>query len=192
VSATLALELEAVPCPLCGGRDIATLGWLGDVSLGVPGTFPLARCRGCGLLHQNPRVRDDDLPRAYPDNYPPHTRDAEMPRMLRRAGTAVRWAAIFTLKSYFTVNVSILEGQRIVRHGVYRVIRHPSYTGLLLRYLGFGLAFANWLSAALIFLPLCAATLYRIRVEEVALRERFGEEYLSYARATKRLIPGVY
>jgi SAM-dependent methyltransferase len=92
VSATLALELEAVPCPLCGGRDIATLGWLGDVSLGVPGTFPLARCRGCGLLHQNPRVRDDDLPRAYPDNYPPHTRDAEMPRMLRRAGPAVRWA----------------------------------------------------------------------------------------------------
>ena len=112
--------------------------------------------------------------------------------LLLVAGTAVRWAAIFTLKSFFTVNVSILEGQRIVRHGVYRVIRHPSYTGLLLRYLGFGLAFANWLSAALIFLPLCAATLYRIRVEEAALRERFGEEYLSYTRATKRLIPGVY
>lgn len=108
------------------------------------------------------------------------------------AGTAVRWAAIFTLKSFFTVNVSILEGQRIVRHGVYRILRHPSYTGLLLRYLGFGLAFANWLSAALIFLPLCAATLYRIRVEEAALRERFGEEYLSYSRTTKRLIPGVY
>jgi protein-S-isoprenylcysteine O-methyltransferase Ste14 len=108
------------------------------------------------------------------------------------AGTAVRWAAIFTLKSFFTVNVSILEGQRIVRHGVYRFIRHPSYTGLLLRYLGFGLAFANWLSAALIFLPLCAATLYRIRVEEAALRERFGEEYASYSRATKRLIPGIY
>ena len=92
VSATLALELEAVPCPLCGGRDVGILGWLGDVSLGVPGTFPLARCRGCGLLHQNPRVREDDLPRAYPDNYPPHTRDAEMPRILRRAGPAVRWA----------------------------------------------------------------------------------------------------
>jgi len=108
------------------------------------------------------------------------------------AGTAVRWLAVFTLKSYFTVNVSILEGQRIVRDGVYRVMRHPSYTGLLLRYLGFGLAFANWLSAALIFLPLCAATLYRIRVEEAALRERFGEEYASYSRTTKRLIPGIY
>jgi protein-S-isoprenylcysteine O-methyltransferase Ste14 len=108
------------------------------------------------------------------------------------AGTALRRAAIRELWSYFTVNVSILEGQRVVRRGLYRHMRHPSYTGLLLRYLGLGLAFANWLSAALIFLPLCAATLYRIHVEEAALRERFGEEYLSYSRATKRLIPGVY
>lgn len=62
------------------------------MALGVPGTFPLARCRGCGLLHQNPRVREDQLDRAYPDNYPAHARDAEMPRMLREAGPAVRWA----------------------------------------------------------------------------------------------------
>jgi protein-S-isoprenylcysteine O-methyltransferase Ste14 len=108
------------------------------------------------------------------------------------AGTAVRWAAIHELWDYFTVNVSILEGQRVVRRGLYRLVRHPSYTGLLLRYLGFGLAFANWLSAALIFLPLLAATLYRIRVEEAALREHFGEEYLAYARDTKRLVPGLY
>src|SRR5436305_10649168 len=46
------------------------------------------------------------------------------------AGTTVRWAAIFTLRNFFTVNVTILEGQQIVRHGVYRFIRHPSYTGL--------------------------------------------------------------
>ncbi len=108
------------------------------------------------------------------------------------AGTALRWAAIRALWSYFTVNVSILEGQRVIKRGLYGVVRHPSYTGLLLRYLGFGLAFANWLSAALIFLPLLAATLYRIRVEEAALGEHFGEEYESYARDTKRLVPGLY
>jgi protein-S-isoprenylcysteine O-methyltransferase Ste14 len=108
------------------------------------------------------------------------------------AGTALRWAAIFTLWNYFTVNVSILEGQRVIRRGLYGFVRHPSYTGLLLRYLGFGLAFANWLSAALIFLPLLVATLYRISVEEAALEEHFGEEYLSYARATKRLVPGIF
>ena len=54
------------------------------------------------------------------------------------------------------------------------------------------MAFASWLSASLIFLPLFFAVLYRIRVEERALRENFGEEYLSYSQATKRLIPGIY
>jgi protein-S-isoprenylcysteine O-methyltransferase Ste14 len=108
------------------------------------------------------------------------------------AGTALRRAAIRALWRYFTVSVTILEGQRVVRRGLYRIVRHPSYTGLLLRYLGLGLAFANWLSAALVFLPLLCATLYRIRVEESALREHFGEEYAAYARATKRLVPGVF
>jgi protein-S-isoprenylcysteine O-methyltransferase Ste14 len=107
-------------------------------------------------------------------------------------GTAFRWAAIRALWSYFTVNVSILEGQRVIKSGLYGLLRHPAYTGLLLRYLGFGLAFANWLSASLIFLPLLCATVYRIRVEEEALREHFGEEYVTYASATKRLVPGIY
>ena len=112
--------------------------------------------------------------------------------VLMAAGTALRWAAIRALWRYFTVNVSILEGQRVVRAGLYGVVRHPSYTGLLLRYLGFGLAFANWLSAALVFLPLLCATVYRIRVEEEALRAHFGEEYEAYASVTKRLVPGIY
>ena len=108
------------------------------------------------------------------------------------AGTALRWAAIRALWRYFTVNVSILEGQRVVKQGLYGVVRHPSYTGLLLRYLGFGLALANWLSAALVFLPLLFATVYRIRVEEEALQAHFGEEYAAYASVTKRLVPGIY
>lgn len=108
------------------------------------------------------------------------------------AGTAFRWAAIVTLWKYFTPNVSILEGQRVIRAGLYGVVRHPSYTGLLARYLGFGLAFANWLCAALVFLPLLCATVYRIRVEEEALRAHFGEEYDAYASVTKRLMPGIY
>jgi protein-S-isoprenylcysteine O-methyltransferase Ste14 len=108
------------------------------------------------------------------------------------AGTALRWAAIRALWRYFTVNVSIEAGQRVVRAGLYGVVRHPSYAGLQLRYLGFGLDLANWLSAALVFLPLLCATVYRIRVEEEALRAHFGEEYESYAGATKRLVPGIY
>jgi protein-S-isoprenylcysteine O-methyltransferase Ste14 len=108
------------------------------------------------------------------------------------AGTALRWAAIVTLWKYFTPNVSILEGHRLVRRGLYGVVRHPAYTGLLLRYLGFGMALANWLSLALLFLPMLLTTLYRVRVEEEALRAHFGEEYAAYAGGTKRLVPGIY
>jgi protein-S-isoprenylcysteine O-methyltransferase Ste14 len=108
------------------------------------------------------------------------------------AGTALRWAAIVTLWQFFTPNVSILEGHRVVRDGPYRLVRHPAYAGLLLRYLGFGLAFANWVSLALIFLPLLCVTVYRIRVEEDALLENFGAEYADYAGGTKRLVPGIY
>jgi protein-S-isoprenylcysteine O-methyltransferase Ste14 len=111
---------------------------------------------------------------------------------LMAAGTALRWAAIRALWKYFTVNVSILEGQRVVRRGPYGLVRHPSYTGLLVRYLGFGLALANWLSLALLFLPMLCTTLYRIRVEEEALCAHFGEEYAAYACETKRLVPGIY
>ena len=108
------------------------------------------------------------------------------------SGTVLRWAAVFTLKKYFTVNVTIFEDHRLVREGLYRHLRHPSYTGLLLRYLGLGLAYANWLSLALVFLPMLGAVLYRMRVEERALSEAFGAGYAEYARSTKRLIPGVY
>jgi protein-S-isoprenylcysteine O-methyltransferase Ste14 len=112
--------------------------------------------------------------------------------VLLSLGTALRWAAILTLKRYFTVNVAILENHQIVKTGLYKHLRHPSYTGLLLRYLGLGLAYANWLSLALIFLPLLLSVLYRMRVEESALLETFGNEYEEYCRGVKRLIPKVY
>jgi protein-S-isoprenylcysteine O-methyltransferase len=107
-------------------------------------------------------------------------------------GTALRWTAIRTLRNYFTVNVTILENHQIVRRGLYRYLRHPSYTGLLLRYFGFGLGLGNWLSVIFIFVPLLGAVLYRIRIEENALRQAFGRQYEEYARDTARLIPKIY
>lgn len=86
------LDLEAVPCPLCGTTPVVPRAWLGDVALGVPGRFALARCDTCGLWQQNPRVRVEQLDRAYPDDYPRHTGHPELPRLLRDAGPSVRWA----------------------------------------------------------------------------------------------------
>ncbi len=108
------------------------------------------------------------------------------------AGLALRWTAILTLRRAFTVDVAIAEGQRLVVHGVYRALRHPSYTGALLAFAGMGMAFGDWLAWLVIVLPMTAAFVYRIRVEERALESAFGDEYERYASRTRRLIPFVY
>src|SRR5205085_5963684 len=88
---TAALELEPIACPLCGVARATELYVERDLALGVPGRFPLARCEGCGLLYQNPRVRRDQLDRMYPDDYPPHARDADLGRAVSERSPAVRW-----------------------------------------------------------------------------------------------------
>jgi protein-S-isoprenylcysteine O-methyltransferase Ste14 len=107
-------------------------------------------------------------------------------------GMLIRWIAVATLRRYFTSNVSIREGHRLIDRGMYGIIRHPSYTGSLLSFLGIGLTFANWLSTLVIFVPVLCAFLYRMRVEEQALTAHFGDDYIRYCRTTKRLVPGIY
>ena len=105
---------------------------------------------------------------------------------------AIRWTAIFTLGKSFSSNVAIQESQQITRTGLYRFVRHPSYLGLLLVFLAVGLHSRNWISLAVVIVPTTAALLYRIHVEETVLVKAFGEEYVAYSKATKRLVPGVY
>ena len=107
-------------------------------------------------------------------------------------GVSIRWAAIYTLGKYFTGVVTIKDDHRIVQNGLYKYLRHPAYTGALIGHLGFGLSFSNWLSLAFSSIPYLVAAFYRMKVEERALKESFGEEYVRYAKRTKRLIPKVY
>jgi protein-S-isoprenylcysteine O-methyltransferase len=107
-------------------------------------------------------------------------------------GIMIRGIAIATLWRYFTVDVSIREGHEIVDRGIYRVIRHPAYTGSILSFLGLGFAFGNWLSVAIIAVATIIGFSYRIAVEEGALIDHFGDRYRDYMRRSKRLIPGFY
>ena len=107
-------------------------------------------------------------------------------------GLVFRLWSILVLGRYFSVDVAIQESHEIVRRGPYRYLRHPSYTGLMIGFLGFGIALGNWLSLFLAVFPTTAVILYRISVEEQALLAEFGEEYERYRAATKRLVPGIY
>lgn len=108
------------------------------------------------------------------------------------AGVALRWTSIYTLGRFFTPKVLIQHDHKLIRSGPYRFLRHPAYTGALIAHLGLGLSFSNRFSLALSTVPYLVATVYRVRVEELALKEALGDEYVQYAHNTKRLIPKLY
>lgn len=108
------------------------------------------------------------------------------------AGITVRFIIIRSLGKYFTVDVTIRQDHKIMKQGFYRYVRHPSYAFSLLTSLGLGLYLNNWLSLIFAIVPPFIAFSYRIRIEEKALIEEFGEEYLGYRRKTKKLIPFIY
>ena len=108
------------------------------------------------------------------------------------AGLAWRWYSIFYLGRFFTVNVAIASDHRLIDTGPYRHIRHPSYTGALLAFLGLSLCLYNWASVLVVMTGTLVAFGYRIRVEEAALAQGLGEDYRGYMRRTRRLLPGVY
>ena len=108
------------------------------------------------------------------------------------AGVALRVWAIVTLGRLFKFVVVIQDGHRVVASGPYRLLRHPSYTGALVGFLGAGIALDSWLSVlALVLIPLLAIGV-RIHVEEAELARALGEEYRAYARRTRRLVPGLW
>jgi len=108
------------------------------------------------------------------------------------AGLAIRWTAIFSLGRSFSTNVAIHPTQTVLKTGLFRWVRHPSYTGMLLIFAAIGINARNWVSLAIMLTFPTAALLYRIHVEEMALTDAFGEDYVNYTRTTKRLLPGLY
>ncbi|MEP7245006.1 MAG: isoprenylcysteine carboxylmethyltransferase family protein [Gammaproteobacteria bacterium] len=107
-------------------------------------------------------------------------------------GALLRWYSIYYLGRFFTVDVRVGSDHRVIDTGPYRWIRHPSYTGVLLEFLGLALCLGNWLSLAAVMIPVIAVFSYRIRVEERVLAEGLGGSYDAYRQRTKKLIPFVY
>jgi len=132
---------------------------------------------------------------AYTDRLDFWTFDGEGVRWLGfvmfAIGGVLRIAPVFVLGRRFSGLVAIQPDHRLVKDGLYGVIRNPSYLGLLVNSLGWALAFRSGVGVALtvlMFVPLVA----RMRAEEHLLADQFGAEYESYRDRTWRLIPYVY
>ena len=111
--------------------------------------------------------------------------------VLFAAGGVLRLWPVFVLGRRFSGLVAIQPGHRLVTTGIYHVIRHPSYLGLLVNALGWGLAFRAGIGV-LIAALMVPVVLGRIRAEEALLAAQFGAEYDAYRRRTARLVPGFY
>ena len=108
------------------------------------------------------------------------------------AGLILRWWAIITLGRFFTVDVTIERDHELVERGPFRIVRHPSYTGVLLAFVGLGLSLGNWAALLVILIPIGAAFVHRMNVEEDALSRALGPRYAEYIKRTKRLVPFIY
>jgi protein-S-isoprenylcysteine O-methyltransferase Ste14 len=132
---------------------------------------------------------------AYTDRKEFWTIDGDMIRwlgvVLFVAGGALRLWPVFVLGRRFSGLVAVQPGHTLVTNGVYGVIRHPSYLGLLVNALGWGLAFRSGVGVLLTALMI-PPVLARIRAEERLLQTEFGTAYGAYCARTSRLIPGLY
>lgn len=107
-------------------------------------------------------------------------------------GIAFRLYSIRVLGRFFTYDVAISNGQRVVEKGPYRLLRHPSYLGGLLAMLGFGMTLTNSLAILIAFCCAAAGYGYRMPLEEKALVRGLGPAYTEYMSRTWRLIPYLF
>ena len=100
------------------------------------------------------------------------------------------WARIHLGRNW-SVDVSLKAGHRIIRSGPYGITRHPIYTGLLTAMLGTTIIRGTVL-AAIGFVVLVTAIHLKLSQEEELLSRHFGDEYASYRRETRQLIPFIW
>jgi protein-S-isoprenylcysteine O-methyltransferase Ste14 len=104
-------------------------------------------------------------------------------------GFLLRHWSIHILGKYFRTTVELERDHKVVQTGPFRYIRHPSYSGMILFCIGYGLVTQNWLSLIAALLFPAVSLLYRIKIEEAALVQGLGADYEEYKKKTKKLIP---
>ena len=96
------------------------------------------------------------------------------------------------LGTNWSVTLEVRERHRLVTQGIYRRIRHPMYTALLLYSVGQALALPNYIAGPSYGVAMVLLVALRIGPEERMMLEEFGEDYQEYMALTKRLVAGIW
>jgi protein-S-isoprenylcysteine O-methyltransferase Ste14 len=96
------------------------------------------------------------------------------------------------LGANWSMTLEVREQHRVVTQGVYRRIRHPMYTALLLYSVGQALVLPNYVAGPSSAVAMALLVALRIDPEERMMLEEFGKDYREYMAGTKRLVPGIW
>jgi len=110
--------------------------------------------------------------------------------VLTAAGIGFAMWAHFTLGRNWSGTVTLKQHHELIRHGPYRIVRHPIYSGMLLAMLGTAIGYGRvpcLIGVAIAFLGFWI----KWRIEEQFMIEQFGAQYVQYRREVKAVIPGV-
>jgi protein-S-isoprenylcysteine O-methyltransferase Ste14 len=107
-------------------------------------------------------------------------------------GFSIRIYAVVLLGKFFSANVGVRKNQKLVKEGIYKYIRHPSYLGEIMCFTGVAIAFFHPIASFTAFVFPVIAFLIRIKIEEKILEKSFCNEYHKYRLKTKKLIPFIF
>jgi protein-S-isoprenylcysteine O-methyltransferase Ste14 len=96
------------------------------------------------------------------------------------------------LGTNWSITLEVREQHRLITHGVYRRVRHPMYTALLLYSVGQALVIPNWVAGPSYLIAFGILFAFRVGAEERMMLHEFGDQYAAYMARTKRLVPGVW
>jgi protein-S-isoprenylcysteine O-methyltransferase Ste14 len=96
------------------------------------------------------------------------------------------------LGTNWSITLEVREKHQLVTQGVYRALRHPMYSALLLYSLGQALVVPNWIVGPSYAVAMSLLFAFRLGPEERMMLEEFGKDYEAYMVRTKRLVPGIW
>src|SRR5881409_1294749 len=81
------------------------------------------------------------------------------------------------LGTNWSITLEVREQHRLITQGVYRLIRHPMYSALVLYSVGQALVIPNWVAGPVNLIAFAVLLALRVRAEERMMVEQFGDEY---------------
>lgn len=103
-------------------------------------------------------------------------------------GAIIACTSRYRLGKNWSLSVQKKENHQLIQDGIYKVVRHPIYTGLLLLFIGNAIIVGDYRAIIAVLIVFVSLWL-KLKKEEKLLTETFGTKYTEYKNRTKALIP---